>query len=624
MDIDRALHTDTILKFASHVVRKEYDLAMATAIEMFTAMEAGGNYLRTTATEEEVRQVQTLFASSLTAMIADPEFSLNNQGFSALMANKCHMRQIFRVSGFRDMSHLFKLLEHSEGQSRLLKYMVACTLDVAGDTALDIVRTLDDTEARFLFWLSFLDTRYVLRNEEQAFIRQILPLATEFTECRAKSVAELGMINRVWMYCSYWDLPHKHEIKKTLNQVLINTGKLLGAKIPQKLPAPDLTKQPRVLVITEIWKTNSAMYRCYAGAIQKLKPYFHLTLLGMRKQSDENSEQIFDEVDYYTSDEMIGDLVERVRKFKPDLIYYPSLGMALTPVWLSLYRLAPVQVMTLGHPATTFSNEVDFVCQGEDEFHDPDVFSEKVLLLKRGALSLTRPSVHLEPAEIITKPKVLNISVNSTYFKLSPAFINLCQEIQSAAEVPVHFHFLVGLYTFNFPYVSKLIGDKLNASFYEMLPYEHYSQVMQQCALQLTPFPFGNTNSFVDAMILGIPTVCLDGSEPHSHFDTVLSERVGLPDLCRAKTRSDYKKAALQLINDESLRISITKDLRELDLDKVLFGSDLEEDAAGDLGEAFKWLLHNRDEIRAADRQVWSLADRSALPLPASVSVESS
>lgn len=54
--------------------------------------------------------------------------------------------------------------------------------------------------------------------------------------------------------------------------------------------------------------------------------------------------------------------------------YMPSIGMDLTAIFASNIRLAPVQVIALGHPATTHSDFIEYVIV-EDDY----VGSENVL-----------------------------------------------------------------------------------------------------------------------------------------------------------------------------------------------------------------------------------------------------
>ena len=84
------------------------------------------------------------------------------------------------------------------------------------------------------------------------------------------------------------------------------------------------------------------------------------------------------------------------------------------------------------------------------------------------------------------------------------------------------------------------------------------------------PFPFGNTNGFIDAMICGLPTLCLVGEGLESVIDSAMSRKMSLPERCRAKNQEEYVFSATRLIENDQEE-AIAKNIKETDLEKVLF-----------------------------------------------------
>ena len=135
------------------------------------------------------------------------------------------------------------------------------------------------------------------------------------------------------------------------------------------------------------------------------------------------------------------------------------------------------------------------------------------------------------------------------YQKITPAFINACSEIQEKASVPIKFNFLSGTDGLSERALKPVLEKKLNdVTFFRKVGYSVYSEIIAGSDLQLTPFPFGNTNSFVDAMLVGVPTICLDGEQLHSRNDVAFAEKVGLPKFCQATSVDDYIQAAVRLL----------------------------------------------------------------------------
>ena len=55
--------------------------------------------------------------------------------------------------------------------------------------------------------------------------------------------------------------------------------------------------------------------------------------------------------------------------------------------------------------------------------------------------------------------------------------------------------------------------------------YPEYMESLSKCDLALFSFPFGGTNSTIDALILGLPMVSMLGKEPHAMSDAARCPR---------------------------------------------------------------------------------------------------
>ena len=614
------LGTTHIRHFCGLVYSQQYEPAVIALMEILHAIELGGLALKATAGSEEMPRFCTVLASAVTAMFSDPKFNVNRQGFSTLIVLKCHLRSVFAASSFEDMSHIIDSLGQSNADGGMVipvanmqKYLLVCTLDIAPVEIVDVVGRLPE-EQRMLFWLSCLDNKYIVSAEEERLRHQLLPMGESLTGCSANSIGEVQSITRAWMYCSYWDYPDKHSVKKVLNQVLLNTLKKLGVVEPTLADAGLGAVKPRVVVFLEFWRKDSAMYRCYANAISRLRSNFHVTAFAQTNIIDQDAAEFFDQVIEFNVGESPGDVVRKLVNESPNIIFYPSIGMQQTAVFFAQLRLAPIQVMSAGHPASSFSTAMDYMVFEEDFLNDPDCFTEQLVLLKRGAITLRRPAGAVSFTPLIAeKPEVINIAVNSMYFKITNRFLRLCEELANRSSRELHFHFIIGLNSFTRIPIERTIRQVVaSCSVYEYLDYDAYLETIGRCDVQLVPFPFGNTNSFVDAALAGLPTVCLDGAEIHSHTDAVFAQRLGLPAFCITRSEEEYLKSALQLVGDDALRVAISREVLNADLDEVLFGTD-DDPGRDDLAEVFTLLYEKHDAIRESGRKVWRVADRSLL-----------
>src|SRR5690606_24788807 len=192
-----------------------------------------------------------------------------------------------------------------------------------------------------------------------------------------------------WMHCSYATIPQRTLGKKTLNRMLVAWMEAIGLKQQPLLTAEKKTAKPVLLIVNEYFQTGHAMYRCYAPTIDALRAHFYLVGLTPKRNCDENSIKLFDEHHYIEwsdyADASIKGTVDSIRKINPHAIYYPSIGMGITSILLANLRLAPCQFMSLGHPASSHSDVIDY-CLLEDQFlADRSQFSEKLFALEENA-----------------------------------------------------------------------------------------------------------------------------------------------------------------------------------------------------------------------------------------------
>jgi predicted O-linked N-acetylglucosamine transferase (SPINDLY family) len=129
----------------------------------------------------------------------------------------------------------------------------------------------------------------------------------------------------------------------------------------------------------------------------------------------------------------------------------------------------------------------------------------------------------------------------------------------------VEFHFFMGttrglVYLEARDFIQRYLAD---AFVHPIMPYPAYMELLNNCDLYLNPFPFGNTNGIVDVTALGMVGVCKTGPEVLEHIDEALFKRVGLPDWLVAQSVDDYVKAAIRLIKDDALRLSLRRRLME-------------------------------------------------------------
>lgn len=395
----------------------------------------------------------------------------------------------------------------------------------------------------------------------------------------------------VYMHCSYDTASNKHDIKKSVNHLI---RQYLLAEGWQDIPPSNINRKngkPVMVVLLEYFHSIHSIYRTHSTSLTASREHFYLIGLGNEEQVDEAGRAVFDEFHSWAND---SSMLERLSFLKTictthgvAVLYMPSLGMDLTTIIASNTRLAPIQAIALGHPATTHSPFIDYVVVEDDYVGSEKCFSETLIRLPKDALPYV-PSAHTPKHinyHLRENPEVVQIGVASTTMKLNPHFLAALKTIKEQAKVKVHFHFALGMSVgivrpYVIWFIKSYLGD--DATIHPHLPYDQYLEVLHHCDMMVNPFPFGNTNGIIDMVTLGLVGVCKTGDEVHEHIDEGLFARLGLPKWLVANTVEEYMACAIRLAENHAERLSIRRYIIENNKLDTLFSGD-----ARPMGQAF-------------------------------------
>jgi hypothetical protein len=152
----------------------------------------------------------------------------------------------------------------------------------------------------------------------------------------------------------------------------------------------------------------------------------------------------------------------------------------------------------------------------------------------------------------LPKSDRIEIAVPGTIMKLNPTLFETLRRIRDTALRPCHFTFFTGFaHGLAFAELSKQITLVLpDATVNPNLYYQKYCEELAKCEFTLNPFPYGNMNTVMESVALGLPGVCLDGAESHAHTDGAIYARLGLPACLNTQSIDDYVTQAVRLIDD--------------------------------------------------------------------------
>ena len=310
----------------------------------------------------------------------------------------------------------------------------------------------------------------------------------------------------LWMHCSYGLERDKHELKRPLNRLL--RRQMNAAGISDPVLVKSRASRPTVFVMLEWFHQRHSIMRTHSISMRSLREHYRLVGFGPKGMVDKAGKAVFDEFheyEQYSSDlRFMKPILALAAEQRPTATYFPSVGMALHSLYLVNVRMAPTQIIALGHPATTHSDKIDYVLVEEDYIGDTSLFSEKVVPVPKNALPYFRPSVQL-PEVARKRGEPVKIAVPAAIMKLNPRFLETCRSIQAAALHDVEFHFMLGgapdlLHV----HATKAICSQVpGAVVHKTAEYQSYMANIAACDMFANPFPFGNTNGSWTPSIVG-------------------------------------------------------------------------------------------------------------------------
>ncbi|MDO4698022.1 MAG: adhesin [Pasteurellaceae bacterium] len=524
----------------------------------------------------------TRMAVSITQLFSDPELVLSDNGTLRFLILQRWIALIFASSPYLNADHILQTYNQNpdrenpneifldNSQNALKKFCVLYFLESQVIINLDAMWAIDPKmcislcfalqSPRFIGTAAAFSKRHV--------ILQWLP--EKLAQLENLDDIPANITHDVYMHCSYDIAKNKHDVKKALNQVIRRYLLRSGWEDRDVSTIGQKNGKPVMIVMLEHFHNSHSIYRTHSTSIIAAKEKFHVVGLG-HPNIDEAGKAIFDEyhdlgastvMDRMFKAKVICDAVE------PAVFYMPSIGMDLHTIFASNTRLAPIQAVALGHPATTHSEFIEYVIVEDDYVGSEACFSERLLRLPKDALPYVPSAFAPNNVEyrLRPEPEVVQIGIAATTMKLNPYFLEALKVIRDRAKIPVHFHFLIGQSIgISHPYISRFIKSYLgdSASAYPHTPYQEYLAILHQCDMVLNPFPFGNTNGIIDMVTLGLAGVCKTGDEVHEHIDEGLFKRLGLPEWLITNNVDEYVDCAIRLIENHQERLAIRQHIIE-------------------------------------------------------------
>lgn len=613
----------SVIRFEQEVAAKNYEAACVELLDILNKIDTnfGGiegiqidypSQLNDELVQEKIKHFCTRVAVAMSELFSDPQLDISESGAQRFFTLQRWINMIFASSPFVNADHVLQAYNRNPDKtnlsdfhldntrSSLIKFCIFYLPESNVNVNLDALWNLDPELCASLCF-ALQSPRFI--GTEQSFSKRGT-LLQWFPE-KLATIENLNNVpsaisHDVYMHCSYDIAENKHWVKKALNQV-IRRHLLQGGWADR-----DVTKlgerdgKPVMVVLLEHFHSSHSIYRTHSTSMIAARERFHLIGVG-NEAVDAAGQAVFDEFHLLKGDNIfdkLNELKDICEKNGAAVLYMPSIGMDLTTIFTSNTRLAPVQVIALGHPATTHSDFIEYVIVEDDYVGSEKCFSEQLLRLPKDALPYVPSALAPQHVEyrLRENPEVVNIGIASTTMKLNPYFLAALKAIRDRANVKVHFHFALGQSSgVTHPYVERFIKSYLgnDATAHPHAPYDQYLRILHNCDMMVNPFPFGNTNGIIDMVTLGLVGVCKTGAEVHEHIDEGLFKRLGLPEWLIANTVDEYVERAIRLAENHQERLELRRHIIENNGLQTLF--------TGDPSPMGKVLLEKFEEWKAAN-----------------------
>ena len=613
----------SVIRFEQEVAAKNYEAACVELLDILSKIDTnfGGvegieidypSQLNDELVQDKIKHFCTRVAVAMSELFSDPQLDISEGGAQRFFTLQRWINMIFASSPFVNADHVLQAYNRNPDKtnlsdfhldntrSSLIKFSIFYLPESNVNVNLDALWNLDPELCASLCF-ALQSPRFI--GTEQSFSKRGT-LLQWFPE-KLATIENLNNVpssisHDVYMHCSYDVAENKHWVKKALNQV-IRRHLLHGGWIDR-----DVTKlgerdgKPVMVVLLEHFHSSHSIYRTHSTSMIAARERFHLIGVG-NEAVDAAGQAVFDEFHLLKGDNIfdkLNELKDICEKNGAAVLYMPSIGMDLTTIFASNTRLAPVQVIALGHPATTHSDFIEYVIVEDDYVGSEKCFSEQLLRLPKDALPYVPSALAPQHVEyrLRENPEVVNIGIASTTMKLNPYFLAALKAIRDCANVKVHFHFALGQSSgVTHPYVERFIKSYLgnDATAHPHAPYDQYLRILHNCDMMVNPFPFGNTNGIIDMVTLGLVGVCKTGAEVHEHIDEGLFKRLGLPEWLIANTVDEYVERAIRLAENHQERLELRRHIIENNGLQTLF--------TGDPSPMGKVLLEKFEEWKAAN-----------------------
>ncbi len=264
--------------------------------------------------------------------------------------------------------------------------------------------------------------------------------------------------------------------------------------------------------------------------------------------------------------------VRTIREDRPDLLFYPEIGMDPMTHRLACLRLAPVQATSWGHPSTSGFPTMDFFLSGEllEPANGDDHYTERLIRLPNTGCcwlpdGLFHPPYPFDPPGAADAVRLMSCGKS---FKNLPQYDWVYPSLARQLKNCVFIFFHQEKFTNN-PFRERLgrafAAEGLNMDdychFLPWLPKSYFLNLLDRMDVCLDTMPFSGFTTAMEILEYGVPLVTLEGNLMRNRLAAAVLRRMGVTETI-AGSAEEYVSIVLELARDPERRKALRERIR--------------------------------------------------------------
>jgi hypothetical protein len=334
---------------------------------------------------------------------------------------------------------------------------------------------------------------------------------------------------------------------------------------PRRVTAmPPLRARIRVAMVSTFFR-NHSIGRLYRGIVAGLdRARFEVLVYSIDHGDDDTARFVAAHADRLVPlPRHLDTIADAIAADLPDVLYYPELGLDPLTYYLAYARLAPVQCMSYGHPATSGLDSIDAFLSSDTLDHPDaqDHYTEPLVRLPGFYMPMyERPDYAPTGARFAdhgVPPDRHVYLCSQTLIKLHPDFDAALAGIlrRDARAVVVLIEGLVPEWraALERRFARTLTDVAARIAWIPQQSTADYLSLLREAHVVLDTFHFGGGISCMDTFAAGVPMVTLEGPYFRGRQAAVCARLTGVPE-CVVSTPEAYVDTACAIAADPALR----------------------------------------------------------------------